>query len=181
MSDHLRPPPSSCERVPQVVHDMVFAKMPGSEEFMISLNMLIYLEWLTHTALFNNVVQADGNTKNGIFYDRGWALYSAMGEDVRIALCECLGEHYKLFPPKAAGTRRVTLGQSVQEPPSITNDDVATTRTLSSRWRRPGKSAAQVQAKVDIILPHNVRKVILIPLFLTFQVATWGSAMATSC
>ena len=125
MSDHLRPPPSSCESVPQVVHDMVFAKMPGSEEFMISLNMLIYLEWLTHTALFNNVVQADGNTKNDIFYDRGWALYSAMGEDVRIALCECLGEHYKLFPPKAAGTRRVTLGQSVQEPPSITNDDDA--------------------------------------------------------
>ena len=92
-----------------------------------------------------------------------------MGEDVRIALCECLGEHYKLFPPKAAGTRRVTSGQSVQEPPSITNDDVATTRTLSSRWRRPGKSAAQVQAKVDIILPHNVRKVILIPLFFNFS------------
>jgi hypothetical protein len=69
---------------------MVFAKMPDSEEFMISSNLLNYLEWLTHTELFDNVNQADSNTKNGIFYSRAAALYSAMGEDVRIALYECL-------------------------------------------------------------------------------------------
>ena len=104
---------------------MVFAKMPGSEEFTISSNALIYFQWLTHTALFNNVNQADGNIENGNFYSRASALYLAIGEDVRFALCECLGEHYKLFPPKAAGTRRVTLCQSVQVPPSITDDDDA--------------------------------------------------------
>ena len=124
MSDFLIPCPSASKSVSQSVREVVFARIPDSEEHFISWNMLVYFEWLTHTALFDNVSQADGNIENGIFYDRGWALYSAMGEDVRIALCECLGEHYKLFPPKAAGTRRVTLGQSVQEPPSITNDDV---------------------------------------------------------
>ena len=43
--------------------------------------MLVYFEWLTHTALFENVTRADGNPFNGESYVRGLKFYSAMGED----------------------------------------------------------------------------------------------------
>ena len=82
MSDFHLSCPSACKSVSQCVREVVFARIPDSEEHFISWNMLVYLEWLTHTALFENVTRADGNPLNGEFYVRGLKFYSAMGEDV---------------------------------------------------------------------------------------------------
>ena len=109
MSDFHLSCPSACKSVSQCVREVVFARIPDSEEHFISWNMLVYLEWLTHTALFENVTRADGNPFNGESYVRGLKFYSAMGEDVLESLIVCLEEHYKLFPPKGSSSRRVKL------------------------------------------------------------------------
>ena len=102
---------------------MVFAKIPDSEEHFISWNLLVYFEWLTHTALFDNVVQADSNTMNGEFYVRGLKFYKAMGEDVLESLFKCLEEHYELFPPKGPSSGRRKLAQSRLSVQDVVQDD----------------------------------------------------------
>ena len=87
--------------------------------------MLVYFEWLTHTALFENIIRADGNPLNGEFYVRGLKFYSAMGEDVLESLNVCLDEHFKLFPPKGSSSEsgRGKLAQTLKAQDDVIQDD----------------------------------------------------------
>ena len=122
-----------------------FARIPDSEEHFISWNMLIYLEWLTHTALFENVTRADGNPLNGEFYVRGLKFYSAMGEDVLESLNVCPEEHYKLFPPKGSSSGRGKSAQTLRAQDDVIQDDEATLILMARNNRRAQlDSAGQV-------------------------------------
>ena len=100
--------------------------------------MLIYFEWLTHTALFENVTRADGNPFNGESYVRGLKFYSAMGEDVLESLIVCLEEHYKLFPPKGSSSEsgRGKLAQTLKAQDDVIQDDEDTLMLMARDKRR---------------------------------------------
>ena len=145
MSDFLIQCPSACKSVSQSVREMVLARIPDSEQHFFSWNMLVYFEWLTHTALFENVTRADGNPFNGESYVRGLKFYSAMGEDVHESLIVCLEEHYTLFPPNGSRSRRAKLAQSlIVQDDDIQDSDDALMLMARDQRRKQLDSAGQV-------------------------------------
>ncbi len=90
------------------VHDMVYSKIPQTDKYVNSPQMLVYLDLLSFLSVFNNVCQADENRMISLFYERALQIYSDNEGNVRkVVLVPFFSIFRSPWPcPRRGGTPR---------------------------------------------------------------------------